>query len=213
MKSFYRTKSVSTGGGADIQIKYKGLHIKDSKVGKVTAAVQRARIWLPHAISLLHHPVPPSVAAAMSKYFKTGIPSMMEIQAVKTVLINTNNGIQSQFSMKLSGDAGAYGYVNYRNQAHGMLNGWEAGADKGDIHVDRGLFSSNMNLATITFIHEATHRYANTEDLDDQGYIENDGSDFWEPGLTKIDALRNADSYAWFVAVVCAGRGVAGALA
>ena len=36
MKSFYRTKSVSTGGGADIQIKYKGLVIKDSKVGKVT---------------------------------------------------------------------------------------------------------------------------------------------------------------------------------
>ena len=67
----------------------------------------------------------------------------------------------------------------------------------GDIHIDQDSLD-DTELSIITFIHEATHKYAGTDDYDDRGYLENDGLDFLEPGLTKTEALNNADSYAWF---------------
>jgi hypothetical protein len=43
-------------------------------------------------------------------------------------------------------------------------------------------------------IHEATHLYPKTVDHADRGYVNNNG-EYREPGLTREEALKNADSY------------------
>jgi hypothetical protein len=61
-------------------------------------------------------------------------------------------------------------------------------------------------IGPLSIIHEATHRFAQTTDYDRIGYRENDDTGWLKPEqgnrfqgpLTHDQALRNADSYAWF---------------
>jgi len=67
----------------------------------------------------------------------------------------------------------------------------------GEINVSNGLLDAEQKQAVTTFIHEATHRYANTQDFGEKGYS-NNGVVFNQPGLTTMEALANAESYGWF---------------
>jgi hypothetical protein len=69
----------------------------------------------------------------------------------------------------------------------------------GEIHLDKNTVRTDMTMAVITYIHEATHRFSNTNDYADRGYFKSDGSSYIQPGLTWQQALNNADSYAYFV--------------
>ena len=145
----------------------------------------------------------------MDRYFKTGTtPSQQDVQAILKRLELVMNGINSKINVKIAPDDSAYGYVGVKGGASGILRGVfsrrhnlvKISGQKlsaGDIHIDQDTLD-DTELSIITFIHEATHKYAGTDDYDDRGYLENDGLDFQEPGLTKTEALNNADSYAWF---------------
>jgi hypothetical protein len=83
----------------------------------------------------------------------------------------------------------------------------------GHIHVSRDKVQTGPAYAMMTYIHEATHRYAGTVDYGDSGYFFltnyiTTGKVKWrEPGLTAAQALTNADSYALFVAEICKAAG------
>ena len=47
------------------------------------------------------------------------------------------------------------------------------------------------------FVHESTHKFASTADFGDKGYTTDQGS-YREDGLTKEQALMNAESYSRF---------------
>jgi hypothetical protein len=65
-----------------------------------------------------------------------------------------------------------------------------------DIHLGSDIFNS-PEYAIFVILHEATHKYANTEDYDIQGYTAYlDSLAYKKPGLTKAQALKNAESYA-----------------
>jgi len=104
-------------------------------------------------------------------------------------------------------DEDAYGYVSlaFGGRAH-LINGMafhDADGDRitrlGDIHVRTSTLRKDMLMATITYLHEATHRFCNTDDHDDMGYFKGDHSGYIAPGLTWQQALNNADSYSYFV--------------
>jgi hypothetical protein len=72
--------------------------------------------------------------------------------------------------------------------------------------------------AARTLIHEASHKWASTADFGERGYVSEETWDFREGGqdekdplkvsISKPEALRNADSYAWFVFMVCDSTGM-----
>ena len=82
---------------------------------------------------------------------------------------------------------------------------------RGDIHIDRCLLEdANFDMGIVTLIHEASHKYASTEDHGEPGYFnEETYGGYRAAGLTAAEARNNADSYAFFVfllAEMSAGR-------
>ena len=118
------------------------------------------------------------------------------------------NGVIAKINVKVAPDDSAYGYVGFKGGAAGAVRGALSPrhnlgtrngkvVSRGDIHIDLDTLGDE-DLTVITFIHEASHKYASTADHGKSGYVENDGSAYEAPGLTKAQALKNADSYAWF---------------
>ena len=148
----------------------------------------------------------------MARYFKCapGGPDQNDVNTVLKKLELVMNGINTKINLKVAADDDAYGYVGFRGGIKGVMRGvfskrhnnigTRGGkmVSRGDIHLDRDVLDDE-GLAIITFIHEATHKYASTADHGGySGYLANDGVAFEAPGLTRTQALNNADSYAWF---------------
>ncbi|AWF82163.1 hypothetical protein BTJ40_15735 [Microbulbifer sp. A4B17] len=71
--------------------------------------------------------------------------------------------------------------------------------EKGDVHMNAYTIDNNSNfLNAVTFLHEASHKYAGTVDHGDKGYTDKEG-EYLKKGLTKGSALINAESYARFI--------------
>jgi hypothetical protein len=83
-----------------------------------------------------------------------------------------------------------------RNVSMGAQCRWPWNA--GDILVTRDHIMNNRFRTVRVLIHEATHKFAQTDDFDEQGYMWSAGSDFRAPGIPSARCLNNADSYAYF---------------
>ncbi|AWF82162.1 hypothetical protein BTJ40_15730 [Microbulbifer sp. A4B17] len=71
---------------------------------------------------------------------------------------------------------------------------------KGDIHMESGCIKSNSNYHNaVTFLHEASHKYASTADFGEKGYTVKNTGAYREGGLTTEQALINAESYGKFI--------------
>jgi hypothetical protein len=68
---------------------------------------------------------------------------------------------------------------------------WRMGA----MRIDEATLQSG-DLGVVTLIHEATHKYAGTNDY---CYFKDNAVDPRGTFNDKTEALKNADSYAWFV--------------
>lgn len=195
-----------------IKTKHNEMGLNDLESGQIGHAVGVSRQILPQVIGLVSWPTQSHRArihGLMDLYFKTGAtPSQQDVQTVLKKLELVMNGINLKINVKVAPDDGAYGYVGFKTGFKGVMRGifsprhnlGKRGGktvSRGDIHIDRDTLD-DAELSIITFIHEATHKYASTADHGDSGYLENDGLTFEAPGLTKQQALNNADSYAWF---------------
>jgi hypothetical protein len=150
----------------------------------------------------------PKIKEAVRKYFKADDGAtirtiMAKLELVKggfnsgKLVMKTDNSSSARLQ-SLGVDAGDVQYIEgyVRNGSNGT---------KGQIHVTRDYVLNNRYQAVRTFIHEATHKFADTDDFDEQGYIFADGSDFREPGITAAQCLNNADSYA-YLCMACGYR-------
>jgi hypothetical protein len=205
MKRVYLGKEV-IANGVKINVKQvfgSGESDIRERVKRIASTAQR---WLDTAIPELHHNMAPKVAAVFTECFKCA-PDPGSITTAKSVLTTVSNSLKKAHGVKVRNDDDAYGYVNIafggrKHLTNGMVfhdSDGDAITRMGEIHVDKMTIRSNMTMAVITYIHEATHRFSNTDDYGDQGYFKSDGSDFVAPGLTWQQALNNADSYAYFV--------------
>src|SRR5262245_46044685 len=68
----------------------------------------------------------------------------------------------------------------------------------GEIHIAPERLEGPERLAIQTIVHEASHKFASTEDFNGHGYFGETG----RPDITADQCLRNADSYGWFVVTV-----------
>jgi hypothetical protein len=184
-----------------VRLKHREVFFGNDAQTASLETLEKAFTSLQRTIGWLGHPQATMLKTAMTRYFKSGVDKTQDVQAVLELTINgmrtgklslkTDNTSTSRFVNEFGVDRGDVpnieGYV--RNGANGS---------KGDIHVTRDYLMNNRFQAVRTFIHEATHRFANTDDFDEQGYMHADGSDFRQPGITAAQCLRNADSYAYF---------------
>jgi hypothetical protein len=195
---FNKNKQASFG---KIRLKHRELFFDSAAEAASLETVEKAYLTLRRTIGWLAHRDANKLKTAMQLYFKSDTAEAGTVQGILEITINginngklslkTDNTSAHRFEKALGVDKGDVPYIEGY-----VRNG--SGGKKGDIHVTRDYIMNNRYQAVRTFIHEATHRFANTDDFDEQGYMEADGSDFREPGITAAQCLRNADSYAYF---------------
>ncbi len=136
-------------------------------------------------------------------------PSQEEFNTILAVLKLTNAGVNNAgLSIKVYSSKGSSrGYVttyfgnSAASKSHrtpGMYNPGEGDMKsgvKGDIHMSVGGIKAKQLISAKLFVHEATHKFANTADFGEKGYTNDGTGAFRESGLTKEQALMNADSY------------------
>ena len=155
-----------------------------------------------------------------NRYFLTGEKGIdkKDLATIKSVITLTKNGlhgptvglkiaktepnINGKVVSRRRGDAPTPSTKSYHNNATMLNDGraWRQGA----IHVTGDRLDQGR-LGIKTLVHEATHKYAGT---DDYCYFEDDGVTPSSAFTSKERALRNADSYAWFVLKVGRGLGL-----
>jgi len=198
-KRMYRDTSITpSAGGGKIRLKHRELFLSDSMKKATEQTVTDARFKVLTARARLSiSPMPAAVATALDRYFKSGAaPTAATTNGVAAILELISNGINADVNIKVS-------YINKAYLDPGDVRedveGYVRGQNVGDIHVTPEYIKGNRFQAVRVFIHEASHKYASTDDFDEKGYIWADGSDFRQPGITAAECLRNADSYAYFV--------------
>jgi hypothetical protein len=147
------------------------------------------------------------------RYFKTPIDhiSVADLNRMKSVVTCVRTGLTGDLTLKVGQNVGhdetknPHGAVRFgapgkapkthTNQVFDM--GDEVMKRTGAIRLRDDTMQSGR-LGVVTLIHEATHKYAGTDDV---AYFSDDGL---TPAnaFTKAGGLINADSYAWFIVKV-----------
>jgi len=114
------------------------------------------------------------------------------------------NGIKAKVNVKVAPDVNHYGYIGFMPGHLGVVRGVVSRRHNlakvdgklssfCDVHIDQSTLPDTV-LSVITLIHEATHKYASTND---HFYLKNDGITY-DGAITRAQALNNADTFAWF---------------
>lgn len=201
-KALWFGKNVKAAGGGKVRLKHRELFLDSSVKNAAVGVVEKSRIAVRDTIAKLRSGTDPELKNIARAFFYTDSPG--DLNKILATLELVNGGICGNVSFKaglstnkrlasLTGEADnscIEGYVmNYAKR-------------KGDIHVSRDYVLNNTYQAVRTFIHEASHRYANTTD-ETYFWPPQDSSNNWEysepSNLVKHKLLTNADSYAYFV--------------
>lgn len=220
-KLYFAGKNVEVPHGAEVHIKYSygSVFQTGSKLtSSLSGAIDEGRVAVESAITHMQQGGTNGVNANFkkwaAKYFlvDSGGPSSEEFNTILAVLKLTHAGINNTgLSVKVfkSKDS-TLGYVTSylgdkaANQEHRTPGMWNKGdgtmkqAVKGDIKLSVGGILQKQLLSAALFVHEATHKFANTADFGEKGYTDPGTGAFRKSGLVKEQALMNADSYARF---------------
>lgn len=137
-------------------------------------------------------------------------PSDAEVWGLMAIFTNTLNGLSANRKINVKEMPGAYGSVGFQQiesdevptqKGLGKTVARRLGHDdlvaRSDINIAISTLSKGVILRVQTLIHEATHRYANTRDHGSKGYTNAAGTRYLASGLTREEAIINADSVAW----------------
>lgn len=205
----FKTKTEKMG--MSITLRHKGLWLGKSNTKNINGMVMKAKSMLSATIAGISSGPSTDMQAHARTYF-CGDPTPDEWRQIMAKLELTYNGLGCDVTLKLGAD-GAHGFVR-ASVVSSTTPGAVVDSD-GDhvsyaghtLHVSKKSLLKSTELGTVTIIHEATHKYANTFDHDWPGYRKEDDSG-WESAtddctykgpLDKAHALNNADSYAYFV--------------
>jgi hypothetical protein len=189
-------------GTHTIQLKHKGLWLGKGEAQNITRQLARARLMLSSTIAAVSGG---NGDSDFARTYFTDVPTATEWQNVLAKLELIYGGLNADVTLKLGGD-GALGYVK-RSEVSPTATGavlfpdgkyWSR--EGHTIHVSKKRMElRGEELAVVTIIHEASHKFANTFDHDNRAYRRRNDSNWLAPGLTKPEALINADSYGYFV--------------
>jgi hypothetical protein len=173
--------------------------------------IDGTRAVLRRALALLGSPqnLPDGTDRLFELLFLTPI-ERQAYQRVHARLETTSTCLHNQLTLKVIDVGRRVGYVRgyldpqtkKPNPSKQRTEGTKLGVQvyRGDIHIDRSLLTAeNLDMGIVTLIHEATHKFASTEDHGTAGYFNEDCyAGYRAPGLTSAQALNNADSHAFF---------------
>lgn len=191
-----------------------------SVLAAATNHLKAARIYLECASIAVNRPGGPSASVReyAHRYFltqKSGI-SLGDLQRIQTVINMTRTGLESDVTIKTGAMVGRKWLDNgtfVDKDVHGSVRPRELNDMKHDYHnpvvdlddgktyrmgairIDDKTLGSEV-LGLVTLIHEATHKFAGTNDY---CYFKKDGITPDGTFNDRAEALKNADSYAWFV--------------
>ncbi|MCG8315541.1 MAG: hypothetical protein MI976_20215 [Pseudomonadales bacterium] len=222
-KVYFAKKQLGTPKGASVHVRYSyGAVFKGSVDQKLSEGVSEGVQALNYTVDYLKNTDSNAMNANFKKYFEKYFLSQSSadvdmLNTLYAVLLLTKNGVANTtikvYSKAHNDPQGlTAGYVTNRwgkgaDQKHrtpGLYHDKKTGNDKvvtkGDIHMGSSTVKNNSQLNNaVLFIHEATHKYANTADFGEQGYTSSTGScSYRKPGLTTAQALMNADSFGRF---------------
>lgn len=207
---FGTTKNAQHGG--QVRLKHRELFLGSTVKNEAVDVVEQSRDAVKSVIAYLDGDLLNLVKNAFTSCFKTGDtgPSQDQLNAVKTKLVLIQNGICGDVNLKTQNTSAKRAGVIFKAamQQHGLtpqelqgaLEGYVTSYSdrKGDIHVSRDYLLNNKYQAIRTFIHEASHRFADTVD---ESYK-------WQANWNGKDTnalLNNADSYAYLVMYIFFG--------
>jgi hypothetical protein len=204
MGKFLGSSTVSPAGGGNVKVRYRGTLAKRQGVPGVAHAVSEGRKWLQKADQRIHEePLRWETRAALEHwmFMDRNDPSPGALAWMQTVIGKARRGIAADMTIKVHQirEKGTVAFVPYWRRlraVEGRLY-WED--VHGQIHLDSDIFS-DPQYATFVFVHEAFHKYADLDDHEEQGYsaVHSRRDVLWyrQPGMTKEQALLNAESYA-----------------
>jgi hypothetical protein len=194
-RTFTSTSGLVTG----IVVSEKAEYLKDSYIAAFNRAlslyVETANTWVLAVFAKGYA----DVRDSLGKYFKSDDKS--HYTQAMTLLRRTQVGMRGKQEIKIQ---------MLPSAITGKVSGGFWGG-KRRIHLDMLHFASLSvkkaeHLGAMLYLHEATHLYAGTDDYGDRGNLiyrdnafQKAADPYREPGLTRAQALRNADSYAGFV--------------
>ncbi|PCJ41326.1 MAG: hypothetical protein COA99_08985 [Moraxellaceae bacterium] len=222
-KVYFAKKGLSAPQGASAHVRYSyGTAFTGNVDSKLEGAISEGISALNCATTYLANTDTADLNANFKyyaeKYFLLGdTPTTDELNNIYAVLLLTKNGLNNKFTIKVYSSAShapkgfttngyVTSYLNPKdNQKHRTAGVWTdpstmvgKNAFKGDIHMGISTVKGQSDLTNASlFIHEATHKFADTADFGEQGYTTDQGS-FRKPGLQPAQALMNAESYARF---------------
>ena len=215
MPEFFVRHGVTVKQGVNNESNNIGLQANQVKAA--ARIVNKAVMCVLNAHSKLKHRVAGDTLRYAQRYFRFGAngPTEAQRQHMLGVLVLTLNGLRGEKTIVVDRHAfndGAMGwasaievpdvhYAGTKQQFPERKFHYETGTGNyrmyGELNVSDHLLFGAQKIGLVTFIHEASHRYANTEDFGPEG-ISEDGVTFQQPGLTVAQALLNAESYGWF---------------
>jgi len=209
MDRYYSKKTVITNAGLALTVKHRQFMLSDDRLTAAQEVVTKAGYWVIHALSLLNEtPLAKDVKKALQRTFLTFSPNAEALKQIKDTLILVQYGICNPAGLNLK-------IAKYNpdrqlppNVTANQVNGYVVPYDQnrtvwGDIHLKATVLTGDRKTALVAFIHEASHKFASTADFGDKGYTRDSDGMFKEAGLTKAEALNNAESYARFVYHLC----------
>lgn len=195
-RHYHKTKT--NVGGITVSLKHRTGNLNtlmhDTAVDIIGASQERVRTAI---ASLTDVELREGTKNAMRTYFKVGNnPSQEQINTVVTTLELTLAGITSDFNLKIRRE-NRHNLNATPDRTLGYVRKYMRNGEiqrRGDIHISQDILTHNY-LGPATFIHEATHKFANTKD---HGYMNDTGFSYRENTITTEQCLENADSYAHF---------------
>lgn len=205
MKRIYRTTKLQCGA-TQLEVRQVLGRGESTNPPKVAQALQTSRQWLRDALPFLHAHIDDRTRSAFKHCFRKD-PDSASLNTVRAVISNISAGLnQPKLGIKVLADDDALGYVQryYNGRVHTTFGAlfYDASGDaiahRGEIHLATDVLN-DPDVAAVTLIHEAAHKFSNLRDHGNQGYFDGKCRNYMTPGLQWQQALMNADSHAVFV--------------
>lgn len=149
----------------------------------IQAALDEARKSAARGMSILRGgPSSQQAERLLNEHFHTTGAGMLRDAASR--MSEVQSGLSGIVPIEVEGSAFPFG-----DQTRGYIYGGPL-AGFSDIHLTPRFFGQDVEDQARTLIHEASHKYAGTED-----HARNPSSEYWN--LSPEMAIENADSYAW----------------
>ena len=214
MKKIYRTTKIRPNG-VEVSVRQVLGRGQDRIPAIIAEAATKARQWLVSAVAA--DPRTDSRTKSIFSHCFQHPGDSAAISTVRATLSTINSSLSRAYGVKVNADDGStFGYVkrSYNGRPH-MINGmvqYDEDGDvvtrRGEIHVCLLATDTGSDMAAVTLIHEAGHKFANLRDHGDRGYFDGNNKTFCAPGLKWQEALWNADSYAVYCYKIAKAKGM-----